>query len=102
MALGGANRSEVSRDTHSASDRPGEQAMLDDDYPFHRQVASPLTDRMLRPLDPRCRVVQLSSPLTEVEYSKLAAFLAAYPDTPLRVYGHGVRDLEFLKFFPTI
>src|SRR5215210_2130299 len=74
--------------------------MPTDDYPFHRNVASPLTPAMLRPLDRRCRVVQFSTPLTDDEYVRLAAFLSDYPDVPLRAYGYGRHDLEFLRYFP--
>ena len=58
------------------------------DYPFLRQVKSPITDDQLSPLDPRCRCVQFSAPLTETDHIKLAKFLAAYPNVPLRIYGH--------------
>ena len=76
--------------------------MPPDDYPFHRNVWSPLTPEMLRPLDPRCRVVQFSAPLLDHEYVQLAAFLVNYPGMPLRAYGHSLRDLEFLQFFPRL
>ena len=70
-------------------------------YPFIREVHAPLTEKQLRPLDPRCEVVQLSSPLTEVDFVKLSRFLEAYPDVPLRIYGHyGIMtDLSFLRHF---
>lgn len=76
--------------------------MPPDDYPFHRNVASPLTPEMLRPLDPRCRVVQFSAPLLDHEYVQLAAFLANYPEMPLRVHGRSLLDLEFLRSFPEL
>jgi hypothetical protein len=72
------------------------------DYPFLREVASPITEDQLRPLDPRCRVVQFSTPLTETDFVRLARFLESYPEIPLRIYGHyGHRpDLAFLRHFP--
>lgn len=75
------------------------------DYPWTRQVRSPLDDVQLRPLDPRCKVVQFQAPLAEHEYPILADFLRARPDVPLRVYGdydQQFGNLEFLRFFPDI
>jgi hypothetical protein len=75
------------------------------DYPFLRDVRSPITNDQLRPLDPRCERVQFSAPLTETDHIKLAKFLAAYPDVPLRIYGHySVRlpNLSFLRHYPFI
>jgi hypothetical protein len=74
-----------------------------EDYPFLRQVSSPILDEQLRPLDPRCRVVQFNSPLTESDHRKLAAFICRYPKVPLRVYGHygePLQNLSFLKHYP--
>ncbi|HEY3411709.1 MAG TPA: hypothetical protein VGM51_01485 [Armatimonadota bacterium] len=74
-----------------------------DDYPFLRNVKSPITDVQLRPLDPRCRCVQFDSPLTESDHAKLAEFLGDYPTVPLRVYGHYSRplpNLSFLRHYP--
>ena len=74
------------------------------DYPFIREVRSPLTKEQLRPLDERCEVVQFSTPLLSEEYSRLASFLDDYPKMTLRIYGHyGIEtDLEFLREFPSI
>ena len=73
-----------------------------DDYPFLREVRSPITDQQLRPLDPRCRVVQFSSTLVDSDFRKLSRFIEAYPAVSLRIYGHeGIpTDLEFLRHFP--
>ena len=74
-----------------------------DTYPFLRQVKSPITTEQLSPLDPRCNVVQFDSPLTEADHIKLAEFLRAYPETPLRIYGHYSKrlpNLSFLKHYP--
>jgi hypothetical protein len=60
---------------------------------------------MLRPLDPRCRVVQFSSRLSDGEFQRLAKFLEDYPDVPLRAFGSydgSIRDLDFLQFFPQL
>jgi hypothetical protein len=75
------------------------------DYPFIREVASPITRDHLRPLDPRCRIVQFSEPLTETDFRKLAEFFREYPDVPLRIYGHygdGAKDLSFLRHFSSL
>jgi hypothetical protein len=70
------------------------------EYPFFRELRSPLDDHMLRPLDPRCEVVQFSEPLTDDEYRRLALFLNDYPSVPLRAYmSFAFRDLEFLRHF---
>lgn len=77
--------------------------MPSDDYPFLRQVKSPVTDGQLSPLDPRCRRVQFDAPLTESDHVKLAQFLAGYPKVPLRVYGHyshPLPNLSFLRHYP--
>jgi hypothetical protein len=75
------------------------------DDSFWRDVESPLTDEMLRPLGPRCRVVQFHSPLSDDDYRRLADWLADYPSVMLRAYGSyrgAIRDLEFLRYFPTV
>jgi internalin A len=53
-------------------------------------------------LDPRCRVVQFSSPLSDAELRKVADFMRGYPEVPLRVYGHYGEgcNLNFLRYFP--
>ena len=73
------------------------------DYPFIREIRSPVTSDQLAPLDERCQVVQFSSPLTETDHVKLAEFLRSYPQIPFRVYGHyskPVPNLSFLKHYP--
>jgi hypothetical protein len=72
-------------------------------YPFIRQVRSPISKEMLAPLDPRCRVVQFCSPLSESDFLRLSELMRAHPQVPLRTYGHETVeqfDLEFLKLFP--
>jgi hypothetical protein len=71
------------------------------EYPFIRQLSSPLTDAQLRPLDPRCEVVQFDEPLTDSEMKRVAAFMRDYPNITFRVYGHYSEgcDLEFLRHF---
>lgn len=81
--------------------RSGERAEDDGLGPTIREVASPLTRRMLRPLDPRCKIVQFKTPLTEDEHRRLAGWLLAYPAVTLRAWG-SVTDLEFLRFYPQI
>ncbi len=72
-----------------------------EDYPFIRQLRSPVTDEQLRPLDPRCRRVQFSEPLSDSELKRVAQFMRDYPDVTFRVYGHYLHkcDLEFLRHF---
>ena len=72
-----------------------------DEYPFLRQLSSPLSRRDLRPLDPRCRVVQFDRPLADREFDRVAGFMTKYPNVPLRAYGL-VPDLEWLSHFPTL
>lgn len=75
------------------------------DYPFLRDVASPLTSDMLRPLDPRCRTVQFKSALAAADYQLLADWMTQYPSVALRAYGSydgTIRDLDFLRFFPSL
>jgi hypothetical protein len=72
-------------------------------YPFIRQVESPLTPKMLQPLDPRCKVVQFATPLHEPDYIELSRFVAEYPSVNFRAYGHeSFHDLEFLRYFPFV
>lgn len=78
--------------------------ILRDDH-LIRDVSSPLTPQMLRPLDPRCRVVQFESLLIDADFARLATFLGEYPEVALRVYGGydgSIRNLEFLCFFPQL
>lgn len=72
------------------------------DDPYIRQLEPPLGDEQLRPLDPCCRVVQFSSPLSDAELRKVADFMRGYPGVSLRVYGHYGKgcNLDFLKYFP--
>ena len=72
------------------------------DSPYIRQLESPLSDAQLRPLDPRCHVVQFSNPLSDAELRKVAGFMRVYPGVSLRVYGHYGNgcNLDFLKYFP--
>lgn len=76
------------------------------EYPFIREIKSPITKEQLVPLDEKCRVVQFSSPLTESDHTKLSAFMEKYPDMSFRVYGHyqkgQLNDLKFLKNYPFV
>jgi len=85
---------------HNPSEGEGSQ-----DYPFIREVSSPITDFMVRPLDSRCQVVQWSKPLTHSDFRKLAAFMEKYPSVSLRVYDYHRApppNLDFLQFFPFV
>jgi hypothetical protein len=73
--------------------------------PFIRDVASPLTEEMLRPLDPRCRFVQFSRALSDPDYQTLADWLGDQPSVILRAYGSydgSITNLDFLQHFPTL
>ncbi|MEQ1763227.1 MAG: hypothetical protein ABL984_08795 [Pyrinomonadaceae bacterium] len=74
---------------------------LMNDYPFIRELKSPVGRDQLRPLDPRCNVVQFGSPLSQADIERVSEFLRGYPEIPLRIYGHysGAEDLSFLKYF---
>lgn len=71
--------------------------------PIIREVESPLTKEMLRPLDPRCEVVQFGHPLSDADFQALSDWLRDYPTVTLRAFGDGTgTDLDFLRFFPTL
>jgi hypothetical protein len=74
------------------------------DYPFIRQIRSPITAEQLRPLDRRCQVVQFDEPLSDNDFQNLSRFMEAYPSITLRIFGHyGLKpDLSFLKWFPFV
>jgi internalin A len=70
-----------------------------------REVSSPLTDEMLRPAKTGKGLVQFRKRLTDEDFARLAEWLRQYPEMTLRAYGsydHLIRDLEFLRFFPTL
>lgn len=70
------------------------------DYPFHRVLRSPLSDEQLRPLDPRCEVVQFCDPFSEAEFERIGRFMRDYPRVALRIFSTQANDLRFLRFFP--
>lgn len=71
--------------------------------PVIREVESPLTEEMLRPLDPRCEVVQFGHPLSDADFQTLADWLRDYPAVTLRAFADGTgAELDFLRFFPTL
>lgn len=68
-----------------------------------RDVASPLTDQMLRPLSAPAGRVQFSRRLSDRDFQRLAEWLRPQPNLELRAYGSydgSIGDLEFLKYFP--
>ena len=84
-----------------------ERRFIDDDPPpqaERRFVGTPLTDEMLAPSATGQGVVQFGyEPLADDEYRRLAAWLEDYPEMTLRVYSSAaIRDLEFLRFFPSL
>jgi hypothetical protein len=97
--------------THWGAAYPTERAerrfILGDPPPTSefRQVASPLTDDMLRPSITGRGVVQFNKSLTDEDFIRLGEWMRQYPDMMLRAYGsydRSIRDLEFLRFFPTL
>lgn len=67
-----------------------------------RQVSSPLTEEMLRPLADHTAVIQFMAPLTEDEYTRLARVMAGHPSVTLRIYEDRegrFHDLDFLRHF---
>ena len=68
-----------------------------------RWVSSPLTDEMLRPSATGRGIVQFSRILSVEDFGRLADWLRQCPQMTLRVYGSSeIRDLEFLRFFPSL
>jgi hypothetical protein len=70
-----------------------------------REVASPLTDEMLRPFSSPMRVVQFKSMLIDDDFATLSDWLSGQPDVQLRAYGSydgSITDLEFLEYFPQV
>ena len=59
---------------------------------------------MLAPSATGRGIVQFGyQPLTDDDYRRLAAWLEDYPEMMLRVYSSpAIRDLEFLRFFPSL
>jgi hypothetical protein len=82
-----------------------DRLLLDNLFPYRREVSSPLTREMLSPLDPRCTTVQFKSALSGRDYDRLSTFLSKYPDIELRAYASydgSIKNLDFLAQFPTI
>jgi len=70
-----------------------------------RHVSSPLTDEMLRPSPTGRGVIQFDRLLTDADFERLSEWMSRYPEMMLRAYGSydgSIRDLEFLRFFPTL
>ena len=70
-----------------------------------RVVSSPLTDEVLLPSSTGRGVVQFDSLLAEADFARLGEWFRPYPEMMLRAYGSydgSIRDLEFLRFFPTL
>ncbi len=67
-----------------------------------RNLNAPLRAEDLAPLGRRCRFVQLHGPLSDGDYRSLGELLASYPLVTLRVASEATRDLEFLRYFPSL
>jgi hypothetical protein len=60
---------------------------------------------MLRPFKATAGVVQFESMMTDVDFARLSEWLRAYPHIRFRAFGSydgSIRNLEFLRFFPTV
>lgn len=55
-----------------------------------------------RPLEPECKVVQFERPLTPDQLRRAGELVADRPDVQLYVYLQASRDLDFLRYFPTL
>jgi hypothetical protein len=66
--------------------------------PKVRHIRSPVTTRMLRPLEPIVELVQWPGQLSDEEYRKVAHFMRENQDVPLRVWGR-LESVTFLKYF---
>lgn len=70
-----------------------------------RDISSPLTDDMLKPLEAASATVQFSRMLTDAEFIVVSEWMAAQNNVTLRFYGAydgTTTSLEFLRFFPTL
>ncbi len=70
-----------------------------------RHVSSPLTAEMLRPSPTGRGQVQFDRLLTDDDFRAMAEWFRQYPEMSLRAYGGydgSIRDLEFLRFFPSL
>ncbi|HST26526.1 MAG TPA: hypothetical protein VLJ76_11075 [Gaiellaceae bacterium] len=68
-----------------------------------RFVQPPLTDEMLAPSATGRGIIQFQEPFGDDEYRRLARWLENYPEMTLRVFSSPtIRDLEFLRFFPSL
>jgi hypothetical protein len=70
-----------------------------------RQVESPLTEEMLRPITTSTATIQFRSLLTDEDFERLGGWVQNQPDIRLRAYGSydgSIVDLEFLRFFPVL
>jgi len=87
--LASAERHFVAGERRSASER--------------RTITSPLTEEMLRPSVLEKGVIQFNQPLRDHEFERLARWVEEHPGFTLRAYGSTmIRDLEFLRFFPSL
>jgi internalin A len=55
-----------------------------------------------RPLEPDCNVVQFDQPLSPAHLQRAGELIAHRPDVQLYVYQSASRDLDFLRYFPSL
>lgn len=55
-----------------------------------------------RPLEPDCKVIQFTEPLTPAQLRQAADLIVDRPDVQLYVYGRASTDLGFLRYFETL
>ena len=69
-----------------------------------RKLKSPVSAKVLAPLDPKQEAIDVELPLKEAEWQRLARFLKDYPAACLLVNQwpgqRGKHDLDFLRHFP--
>jgi hypothetical protein len=71
------------------------------EVPSSWEVTPPVTDAALQALPAGLVVAQIFTPLSLGDHERLGAWTTSHGAVELRVYG-GVRDLEFLRFYPTL
>jgi hypothetical protein len=55
-----------------------------------------------RPLEPECKVVQFDQPLAPTHLRQAGELVVDRPDVQLYVYANASRDLDFLRYFPSL
>ena len=72
---------------------------MTENYPFLRDLRSPVKGDQLQPLDPRCRRLQFNSDLSQEDHKQVAQFLSAYPAVQLRDYRFDGNNVDYLRHY---